>query len=190
MPRHLMIAVDWFGPYNSLEEARDAASEWDWSGLYVCVGKLAKQQKPAMQYVGISNQLSGRLSKRHHKLGLDADAADPMRDPKIWLGEVVTAEPSGKKVKVTKATLDYAEWLHARFLRLPLNDRKTKTLPSRTVTVMNRWWKTDFKTPRRNRPNAGWPDLIDFQGIDLPARTVWFGGRQRTFSAPDFDRPD
>ena len=185
-----MIAVHWFGPYNSLAEAREAASKWDWPGLYLCIGKTRRQDKQAVQYIGISKQLSKRLKSAHHKLGDVANINEPISDLKIWLGEIATAEPSGKRLKVTQTTLDYAEWLHARFMRLPLNDRKTKTLPTRSVTVLNRWWKTDFDTPRRNRPHPAWPDLIDFQGAHLPARTVWFGGKQRSFAAPDFARPD
>jgi hypothetical protein len=111
------------------------------------------------------------------------------RERQIWLGEIATAEPSGKKLKVTKATLDFAEWLHARFLQLPLNEKKTKALPPRSVTVMNRWFKTDYETPRRNRPHPNWPDLIDFPSYDLPARMIWFGGKAQYFLAPGYAKP-
>lgn len=188
MPKHLMIAVDWFGPYASLADAREAAKPYDWDGLYLCLGKTGQQRQQAIQYIGISKSLSGRLTSAHHKLGKVSSLREEtaIRDMKIWLGEIVTAEPSGKKVKVTKATLDSAEWLHAHFLRLPLNDRKTKKLPDRNATVLNRWYKTDFDTPRRNRPHPDWPDLIDFPDHSLPARAVWFGGRQRVFPATNY----
>jgi hypothetical protein len=96
---------------------------------------------------------------------------------------VSTAEPSGKRLKVTPATLDYAEWLHARFLHLPLNDKKTKRLPPRSVTVLNRWFGCDYETARGKRPHKDWPDLIDYPDYDLPARAVWFGtpGKQTKY---------
>ncbi|VVT16021.1 hypothetical protein [Erythrobacter sp. EC-HK427] len=181
--KHLMIAVNWFGPYwGTLEETRAVARRDFDDGLYMCLGKAAYQRKRSMQYVGIGTPLCSRLSDSHHAL------PRVTRERQIWLGEVATAEPSGKKIKATKATLDYAEWLHARFMQLPLNDKKTKGLPPRSVTVLNRWWKQDYVTMRDRRPHPDWPDFIDFPGHDLTARMVWFGapGKQSRFTAPEY----
>lgn len=153
------------------------------TGLYLALGKCKGERRNAMQYVGIGGALHTRLNERHHKLSLIT------REKQIWLGEIATAEPSGKRLKATRTTLDYAEWLHARFLRLPLNDMKTKALPPRGVTVLNRWFGTDYDTPRR-RPHPDWPDLIDYPDFKLPARAAWFGRRQRKFLAPDYSLPD
>lgn len=182
MPKHLMIAVDWYGPYD-LDAAWDAAKSDYAHALYMCLGRQPYQRGRAMQYIGIGNNVHTRLKEDHHKL------QNVTHERQIWLGEVATAEPSGKKLKVTKATLDYAEWLHARFLQLPLNEKKTKALPPRSVTVMNRWFKTDYATPRRYRPHPDWPDLIDYPAYDMPARMVWFGGRQKYFLAPGYAKP-
>ena len=182
MPKHLMIAVDWFGPYE-LKKAHEVATTDFGHALYMCLGQCAYQRKQQLQYIGIGKNVQSRLIEDHHKL------KKVTRERQIWIGEIATAEPSGKKLKVTKATLDYAEWLHARFLKLPLNEMKTKTLPPRSVTVMNRWFKTDYETPRRNRPHPDWPDLIDYPNYDIPARMVWFGGRQQYFLAPDYAQP-
>ena len=181
--KHLMIAVDWFGPYNDMQEAQIRAREDYAHGLYLCIGKCAYERKQSMQYIGIGKNLYTRIKEDHHKMSL------VIRDRQLWLGEIVTAEPSGKKIKITKATLDYAEWLHARFLRLPLNENKTKSLPPQSVTVLNRWWRTDYSTIRKQRPHPDWPDLIDFPSYELPARAVWFGKTQRTFLAPEYAKP-
>lgn len=182
MPKHLMIAVDWFGPYD-LDSAWEAAKSDYGHALYMCLGRQPYQRSTTLQYVGIGNNVHTRLNEDHHKL------RKVTREREIWLGEIATAEPSGKKLKVTRATLDYAEWLHARFLQLPLNEKKTKTLPSRSVTVLNRWFKTDYETLRRNRPHPDWPDLIDYPHYELPARLVWFGGKQKYFIAPSYAKP-
>jgi hypothetical protein len=177
--KHLMIAIDWFGPY-SLDDARRAAANDGYGpGLYMCTGRREGEEVSAIQYVGIGKALQARLIPGHHKLQL------VVAERRLWLGQISTAEPSGKKIKVTQAGLDYAEWLHARFLRLPLNDKKTKSLPPRSVTVLNRWFRADDWTGRRNRPHPDWPDLIDFPAYEMPARAVWFGGRQRRFLASD-----
>lgn len=177
MPMHLMIAVDWFGPYD-LDQAWEAAKSDCAQALYICLGRQPYERARKLQYIGIGNSVHTRLKEDHHKL------QKVTRERQIWLGEIATAEPSGKKLKVTKATLNYAEWLHARFLQLPLNEKKTKALPLRSVTLMNRWFRPDFATPRKNRPHPGWPGVIDYLGYDLPARMVWFGGRQQYFLAP------
>lgn len=183
MPKHLMIAIDWFGPYRDLSAARKIADKDYADGLYVCIGKLPNQHRTRIQYIGISKRLAGRISEDHYQL------KKVTRDRQLWMGEIATSEPSGKKLKVTKRTLDFAEWLHARFMQLPLNERKTKGLPSRSVTIMNRWWKTDYITIRKNRPHPDWPDLIDFPDYGIPARMIWFGGKRRFFSAPEYANP-
>lgn len=182
LPKHLMIAIDWYGPYKTLEAARVAAKPYDWPGLYMLIGKVGEERSSKIQYVGISRSVSDRLNSKHHRLGARAIESSGIRDIGIWLGEVATAEPGGKKMKATKTTLDFAEWLHAKFMGLPLNGMKTKSPPPRSVTVLNRWWKTDFQTPMSRRPHPDWPNLIDYPTYGLPARTVWFGGKQRTFS--------
>ncbi|USU13820.1 hypothetical protein NF701_08360 [Sphingomonadaceae bacterium OTU29THOMA1] len=182
--KHLMIAIYWYGPYRDLNEARRAARDDYEHGLYLAIGKCRRERRLAMQYVGIGGSIHTRLNDRHHKLSLIT------RERQIWLGEIATAEPSGKRMKVTRTTLDYAEWLHARFLGLPLNDKKTKEPPNRGVTVLNRWFSADDYDATKRRPHSDWPDLIDFPGYQLPARAVWFGRRQRTFTAPHYLPPD
>lgn len=178
-----MIAINWYGPYLSVEAARISAKADYAHGLYLCLGKTAYQRRRSLQYIGLARLLGSRLTSQHHKLH------DVSREQQIWLGEIATAEPSGRRFKATPATLDYAEWLHARFLRLPLNDKKTKSLPPRSVTVLNRWWSTDYETPRRRRPHPDWPDLIDYPAYNLPGRLVWFGRRQAHILPPDYASP-
>lgn len=180
MAKHLAIVVDWYGPF-TVQDALDAAKKDGFkAGLYVGTGKTPYARGDAKpQYIGLSKQLSTRL-KNHHKL------PSISRDAKIWLGEVATAEPSGKNAKSTAASLDYAEWLHAYFLQLPLNEKKTKSAPDRAVTVLNRWWKTDYNSPwvRKPRSLSIWPDLIDFINTAYPAKIVWFGKKQKRVNSP------
>lgn len=173
--KHLMVAINWYGPYHSIDEARESAWQDYSDGLYFAMGKCKHERRKTLQYIGIGRKISTRLNASHHKLRLI------VREMEIWLGEISTAEPSGKRLKATKTTLDFAEWLHAHFLKLPLNDRKKLCPPSRSVTVLNRWYRTDYATPRR-RPHADWPDLIDYPDEDgVPSRAVWFGKKQRLF---------
>lgn len=182
-PKHLMIAVNWYGPYRQLAEAHSAAkADYD-HGLYVAIGRNEGSTIPTLQYIGIGDPLHRRLVPQHKSLSRIAG------DLTLWLGEIATAEPSGQRMKVTKTTLDYAEWLHIRFLNFDLNEKKTKKPPPRSVTVLNRWFHTDYERAYKKRPHPDWADLIDFPGFDLPARSVWFGSRQKSFTAPDYTQP-
>ncbi|MBL3674407.1 hypothetical protein [Paracoccus aerius] len=179
---HLMISINWFGSYD-LRGAYQAASSDFGAALYLCMGKRKHQRNKSLQYIGIGQDVRTRLRETHHKLKYVS------RDREIWLGEISTAEPSGRRLKVTPATLDYAEWAYARFFDLPLNEKKSTGLPKRSFTVLNRWWHTDYERSRVQRPHRDWPDLIDYPGDDLPVRKVWFGGRQEKLLPPEYVRP-
>ncbi|MBI5189776.1 MAG: hypothetical protein HZA22_03755 [Nitrospirae bacterium] len=180
MKKHLAIVVDWFGPY-TLEAATKAAKGQFDSGLYMVIGKKKNQKSESkLQYIGIANDLSSRVCSSHECIELVT------RERKIWLGEVVTNGVPGKKTKTTDPRLDYAEWAHAYFLPVEINEKKTSNPPDRTVTVLNRWWKTDLITPRINSVHRDWPELIDFRGIEYGANIVWATGRRRRWHPSDF----
>ena len=179
---HLVVGIDWYGPFE-IGEAYRAAYDFHAGGLYLCIGKTVGTHKRKIQYIGKSNtKLYTRITDRHHKLRLVT------RDRSIWLGEIATGNVPGRKKVATPVSLRMAEWAIARLLKLPLNDRLQNSLPKRPVTVLNRWWKIDYMTPRVQRPHNEWPDLIDYLGSEYRARNVWFGnpGKQHTFSEPEF----
>lgn len=176
--KHLAVVIDWYGPYSVAEALTASKRDGYSSGLYVGIGKLRYERGPSKpQYIGLSKNLKSRLAS-HHRLPAIS------RDVTLWLGEIATFEPPGKKRKAVTASLDYAEWLHAFFLQLPLNDKKTINPPRRPVTVLNRWWRTDYETPRVKRPHALWPDLIDFIGPEYSAKVVWFGKKLKRVKPP------
>lgn len=164
--KHLMIGIDWYGPYPDLKNAKKIARDEFCDGLYVCIGKMKKLERRTILYIGIGSSLHTRLTEDHHKLQLVT------KKRQIWLGEVATPEPSGRNIKATKQTLDYAEWLHAYFLNLPLNEQKTKNAPSRSATVVNYWWKIDYETAHTRRPHPDWPKLIDYRGCGMRAELL------------------
>lgn len=60
MPKkHLMIVVDWFGPYD-LDGAQEAAKRDYAHALYMCIGRQPYQRRRAMQYIGIGNNVHTR----------------------------------------------------------------------------------------------------------------------------------
>jgi len=107
------------------------------------------------------------MKNDHHKLSRIT------RELEIWLGEVASARSPGRKIKVTDRILDLVEWAHIYFLKLALNDKKRENPPDDPITVYNRWWDKDYKTPCEQRPHEDWPDIIDF--IDGGYQTNLFG---------------
>jgi len=177
--KHVAIVVDWYGPYAVKNALMAAKYDYD-KGLYLFIGKRRYQHgQPATQYIGLSKKLSTRLSQQ-----CKSKLQEITRDAKLWLGEVGTAEIAGPKVKRTPVTLDVVEWLHAYFLHLPLNERKTIKPPDRSATVLNRWWHIDYQTRWVKRPHPSWPDIIEYLGPNNSAKLVWFGGKLKRVKPP------
>lgn len=173
MAKHLVIAVEWFGPFRGLDAAKKALANDGWgSGLYMAIGRPEEGGPICPQYVGISSSLKSRVGERHPTLS-------KIEDLQLWLGEVSTAEPSGRQVAKTARTLNYAEWLSAYFMSLPRNTKKRVSIPDYPVTLLNRWWKTDYETLFVKRPHPDWPDLIDHLGHEYDAKIVWFGRKMK-----------
>jgi len=180
MKKHLTITLEWYGPY-SREDAIIAAKKNFTDGLYLGIGKTKSQKSDkCLQYIGIASDLHDRISKRHYCL-------DQLTQKQIiYLGLVTSYEPPGKNNKSTKKSLDYAEWAHVYFLDPLLNEKKKFQPPPYPVSVLNKWWKTDFKTPRLKRPTNEMPDLIEFNGTEFGAKLVWFGSKVEKWTPSDF----
>jgi hypothetical protein len=181
--KQFIIGIDWYGPYSrsaAIGKIKDFGA-----GLYFAIGtpegKGNHKRRP--QYIGISNNnIVSRSTHPRHEVMTKINY-----DKGLWLGEVSTAEPSGRRLTVTPNTLRYAEWLHVYFMGLPMNTRLNRPPPN-PATLLNRWWRTDYETPRYQRPHPTWPDLIDFAGRDFRARTVWFGGSQVVHHPSEFSK--
>lgn len=77
-----MIAINWYGPYDDLDEARESA-RYDYEhGLYLAIGECEAEQTAGMQYIGIGEAIHARLNEGHHKLSLI------LRKQEFWLGEI------------------------------------------------------------------------------------------------------
>ena len=66
--KHFMIAINWYGPYMSIDDASEVAKCDFGYGLYMGIGKCAHERRVSLQYVGISESLGQRISSGHHKL--------------------------------------------------------------------------------------------------------------------------
>lgn len=173
--KSITTIIDWYGPYTLEEAQRDSKFDYG-DGLYVVIGKLKGQPSTHLQYVGIADDLSRRLNRKHHKIpGIVTKSTS---NPVFWLGEVGSPRSPGRKVKVTDRLLDLAEWAHIYFLQIPFNDKKKSRPPDKPIVVYNRWWKKDYETPLGRRPHKEWPDVIDYIDPELNAKMVWFGGKQ------------
>jgi hypothetical protein len=138
MPNPIVVVADWFGPYRSLEKAKEALRDYG-GGLYMLIGRKngKGKHKKGIRYCGISDELSGRVNNTHSIIkSLDS------RMLIIWFGEITCTQKSN--------ALGLVEWAHIYFLELPENKNKKKNPPSQPVTVLNRWWKTDYTLVENN----------------------------------------
>ncbi|MGM0703875.1 MAG: hypothetical protein ACQEUG_15955 [Pseudomonadota bacterium] len=180
MQKALTAIIDWYGPY-SVEEAKEAAKQDYDDGLYMIIGRRKWQRGTHLQYIGLASNLYRRLHTTRY-----VQDQEEITEHELWLGEVASPRTPGSKIKVTDKMLDLAEWTHAYFLQLPLNDKKRKSPPDTPIVTYNRWWRTDYETLYVKRPHADWPDMIDFIGYGYEAKVVWFGGRQVRAPVEDF----
>ena len=168
--KHVVVKIDWYGPYKNLEDAQKASKDAFDGGLYLAIGAMENKKKNKIRYVGLSEKLSTRVKNSHESL---SRLVEPYE---IWLGEIGSTGIAGPKTQVTDLQLDLAEWAHVYFLDPNLNDKKRITPPKQPVTILNHWWGTDYETLLKKRPHRNWPDLIDCLGKDYGAKVVWFGG--------------
>ena len=169
--KSLIAVINWFGPYTAEEAIKAAEFDYD-DGLYAILGRQHYERGVKLQYIGLAKSLMSRLGGYHFRLD------QVTKDQELWLGEIASPRTPGRKIKVTDRMLDLAEWAHIFYLQLPLNEKKKSRPPDRPITVLNRWWKTDYETPLRQPPIASWPNLIDYYAEGYETRVVWFGKRQ------------
>jgi hypothetical protein len=179
MQKHTAIIIDCYGPY-SLSDAKEVARENFGAGAYVAFGKRRHQKSSSQfQYIGIAANLANRLNEDHENL------SKITRERILWLGEVASIGIPGPKEKKTDIQLDLVEWAHAFFLKPRLNNKKTCSPPGRGLTIINRWWRTDFESARTRRPHKELPDIIDYFGPDYGARIVLIGLKVKRLSLND-----
>ena len=167
MKKHIAVVIDWFGPYKLNEKLRIATRDYYSGGLYVSIGKTKFKKQSNLQYIGISDSLHDRVNVSHPKLNLIE------RDNSIWLGEIVSFSVPGKRIFVKESQLEIAEWALIYFLKPRLNVKKRAKPPSHPCTVLNRWWHSNYNTPRMTSPHPDWADIINYYGMDEEAQVIY-----------------
>jgi hypothetical protein len=161
MPANMfMVAVDWYGPLYSIDEAREAAKLHRVKDfLYLGYERKGK----CRSYVGISNDSQSRLRSGHKALG-----KWPADTYELWLGIVVSQSEPGRRTTPNKprhrAALAFAERLTARFVQTSENIQGSKRPPKRSGALLNRWFHLADGFPRhKDEPHKYWPDFIEYE---------------------------
>ncbi|MGE4306952.1 MAG: hypothetical protein AB7E24_23315 [Novosphingobium sp.] len=63
-------------------------------------------------------------------------------------------------------------------MEIPLNKDKRCNPPKDSIVVINRWYRADFATRRRNRAHAAWPDLVEYDCDEGIGDLAWHGRRR------------
>lgn len=176
----LMIMVDWYGPFTTIDAAKESESA---EVLYLATGRRRYQRVSSLQYVGISNDLNDRFNDKTHKIKVIYE------DLRIWVGYVTSHAVAGRRAVGAPVAhsvgVEQAEWMIAYFLAMPLNERKRRKPPTQSSVLVNRWFDSNADRRRVHRRHKKWPDLIEYDKERDFAMSVWFGGKRDRFSHAD-----
>jgi hypothetical protein len=179
MPADLFaVAVDWYGPSYTLAQARLLGQE---NQVEECLYVGYEHSGKARSYVGISKNISTRLTIGHHVLGPWPDESF-----ELWLGIIVSQSEPGRRPssspKIHSEALNFAEHATAYFVGTSENLRKVQSPPKRSGILFNRWFKLEADWPRhRKRPHPNWPDFMEYDKEEQAGRNVYFGGQVEAF---------
>jgi hypothetical protein len=175
----LMVAVDWYGPFDTLDAAKQRGED---SGvgefLYLAYEPGLGGQK---SYIGLSSNVTGRLTSSHHVLGRWPDGSF-----ELWIGIIASQSEPGRRPADSpvyhSGALHFAEHMIAYFVQTSENVSKRRGSPGRSGTVFSRWFYPAEPWERRTQhPHPNWPDMIEFEREERFARNIWFGGRTERF---------
>ena len=151
------VIIDWYGPYNSLEDFIADAKRMPQNGRYLYMGVKAGN---IVNYIGLTKRPSSRFDYHRNM--------EHSENKKFYFGEIVTKGLAGRKTKGAKKTaldLDIAE--HALILELdpPLNDKRKQSNPDDCVSIFSRFFDVDDgEKPVRTLPK--FPRLIAYDWWD------------------------
>jgi hypothetical protein len=170
----LTISIDWYGPYQSLGDARRQGIASDLGEFLYLAYRTDGQSN---SYVGLSSNVSSRLTSSHHVLG-----NWPVGSGQLWIGVIASQYEAGRKpfgsYSAHSGELHFAEHMTAYFVETSDNVRKRTNRPDRSGVLLNRWFRGAAPWKRHgHRPHPDWPDLIEYEANESLARIVWFGGR-------------
>lgn len=170
--------IDWCGPFHTIEDACAAvATEGYGEALYMAIGARPGQTKTHIQYVGITTDLTKRFNGKH-----PIQLLLRPRSLRLYVGVVTSQAVAGKKAshhaKNFSIPLYLAETALAFLMEIPLNKDKRCNPPKDSIVVVNRWYRADFATRRRNRAHATWPDLVEYDWDEGAGDLAWHGGRR------------
>ncbi|MGM5050719.1 hypothetical protein AB8A20_17745 [Tardiphaga sp. 604_B6_N1_1] len=180
----LMIAVDWYGPFNSIRSAKVVCEQNGVTDfLYLAISKDGKDKS----YIGLSGNATGRLTEAHHILGgLEEGDID------LWIGLISSQSEAGRKPADAYVThsgvLHIAEHMIAYLLETTENVSKRRNPPERSAAVFSRWfWPVAPWKRRSHRAHPKWPDFIEFDADEKFAKLTWFGGKLVKYDAEQIE---
>lgn len=173
----LVIALNWYGPFKSIEAASKEAKKAGATGaLYLAISNIHKRTRA---YVGIATDVARRLTEgQHEKL---SGFAEGVLD--IWIGTVASQGVAGRNPdggsKLHSRILRTSERTLAYFLQLSENTQLRKSTPKEAIILINRWFDPAEPYNRKDqRGHPEWPDLIEHDPEGGQASLVWFGQKR------------
>lgn len=154
------VIVDWYGPYQSFDEFREAMKGWSMKErtLYMAVGSYNR-----VRYIGMTE--SPRTRPIQHPKLLERN------NRTFYTGNIVTQGISGPRSRKHAPDLAIAEHILIRSIKPELNTRMVRTLPNDCVSVFSRFFTTDNDAVPHD-PLPKFPFLIAFHSYTEGIITV------------------
>lgn len=119
MPKEaISVVVDWWGPYDGIDDARTRMPQWD-SGVKALY--MGLRPGNVCHYIGRTQDIENRLNGAHDKLDKNAS---------IYVGKISSPGKSGPRIKQVPIDLDVAEQVLIFILQPKDNDYRKKNPPS------------------------------------------------------------
>lgn len=157
----LLYALEWFGPYESIEDiwADDDTSS---CSIYLITGKVAYERSSEhIKYVGITERdPAKRLSDKVHQ-----KKQEKIKNKKFWVGKFSKASNRNNRSHAELIETLFVRYLFLADVKL-LNDKKKRSIPRKPITVINRWFLKNSNDHRLNKPSLvkDLPDVLLFDG--------------------------
>lgn len=148
-----IYAIDWMGPYDSVEEIKDREGSEECC-IYLITGRLFHNGPLGIRYVGITKRFVGnRLCDKDH---LQKQAK--IKDKQFWAGRFSISRYNNLNPKARRNRAERVESLLVRYLTnvskiKMINDKKSLSDPRKPIGIINRWQKKNRVEGRYNKPS-------------------------------------
>ena len=147
-----IYAIEWMGPYDTINELYDKCSVD--CCIYLITGRRFHNGPLGIRYVGITKRFVGdRLRDKDHQ-----QKQEKLKDKQFWAGRFSVSSYNNLEIDARRKRAERVETLLVRYLtnvsRINMiNEKKRYSDPKKPIGIINRWQKKNVEEGRYNKPS-------------------------------------